>query len=228
MENMTGSWAGEFDVITGIVLKKGNTWTRFISGVWENMNLVLHWQDVLVHGDQQRRRSPTSEGPTDSRSAGYFKVAIKTVCDDVSCDSCVTHFSPAGVLGGPNNNHTSVWQQRWLHSCFAGNTFDFRRVVCLSELESFFKGLVSLFVHQCFVLLRCSSFFILLCFFWWLTLGDKVLRLTLSPQLTQIRICRRTGTLSEKRSHILVKGTQNVEGQMVFKAFRTLANINTN
>lgn len=86
-----------------------------------------------------------------------------------------------------------------------GNRDDFTVVLqetpLISDVSSasvswkvFFKGVVSLFVHQCFVLVRYSSFFILL----WVTLGDKVLSLTLSPQLTQIRMI-------EEQEHLVRK-----------------------
>lgn len=54
-----------------------------------------------------------------------------------SCD-VVVHFFPSGVLGGPRSSEALVWQQRRLHSCCAGRTFDFRHVFSLSELKTFY------------------------------------------------------------------------------------------
>lgn len=61
----------------------------------------------------------------------------------------VIHFCPADILGGPCNNKSLVRQQRWLHSCYAGHTFDFRPVICLSELNPLLNEWVSVFVQQC-------------------------------------------------------------------------------
>lgn len=75
-------WDGEHDTFQNryvycVVYQKANIWTSLMGSVGEKVTLVLPWKDVSMYGDKERRRSPTSEGPVESRAAGLLTVLSK-------------------------------------------------------------------------------------------------------------------------------------------------------